>query len=101
MVVVGIETEIFRKETLFNLEMDHLWEARERKGLGFDKWLDGGFIHSVMDHWKRTSVFCLFVFGNIINLDVYNVEFAVYISGILMETSEGNGLYRYGALKNK
>lgn len=94
---MGIETEILRKETLFNLEMDHLCEARERKGLGFDKWLDSGFIHSVTDHWKRTSVFL----GNIISLDVYNVEFAVYISGILMETSEGNGLYRYGSLMSK
>lgn len=28
--------------------------------------------------------------GNIMNLDMYNIEFAVYISDILMETSEGN-----------
>lgn len=58
------------------------------KGLGFDKWLAGGFIHSVMDPGRER----VFFLGNIINLDVYNVEFAVYISGILMETSEGNGL---------
>lgn len=35
------------------------------------------------------------------NLDVCNIEFAVYISDILMETFEGNLLYRYGLQKQQ
>lgn len=39
--------------------------------------------------------------GNIMNVDMYNIEFAVYISDILTETSEGNCLYRHGSQKSK
>lgn len=63
--------------------------------------LTNGWMVVLFTQLRTTGRGQVFFLGNIINLDVYNVEFAVYISGILMETSEGNGLYRYGSLMSK
>lgn len=42
--------------------------------LSFSKWLDGTFSHLFRNHWKRMRVFFS---RNIINLDVYNVNFEI------------------------
>lgn len=70
--------------TLFDLEMDHLCGVRERKAIdgvpGIELLQTGGwwFYSLSRNHLKRRRFF--FFFGNIMNLDVYYIEFALYIS---------------------
>ena len=58
----------------------------DSQGLDFTKTVAWWFYSLIQGPLEKDKLF----WGNYMNLDVHNIEFAVYTSDTLMETSEGN-----------